>query len=535
MVTVSAFLMAISVFLASIITPLYQAFWFNHGTGNGLFVMLVVASYLTGRVGIAGFEANMVQFSLDQLMDHSSRHLSFYLHMLVWIRQIGVVIITIPLSLLDCDVILHRTEFRGVFQFVPLVIFVFLIITPLIILIKKRNNFFRELGSMHPYRMVVKVISYALKNKHPRQRRSAFFYYYGLNPGRLDFAKVHYGGPFSTEDVENVKTLVQMLGVFLCVGPVFILTMSTSFFMYQHFVHHFINGSFISENCPAFWSLLGSGNADNITTFLLYPVYTFIIFVVLKNIPRILLRMLVGLIMITSCLIYALSIEVAGHYAARNKNGDSVVYKCALAVHNVDHSDKNSLDIHWAVLIFPTVLYGLASPIVYTTIFEFISAQSPKSMTGLLIGTFYFIEGIFKLLGIVLAVPFSVGKLWKKEGTVNSTGLYEYFQEDWPLELTLEYDDIDDNFTNQTSAVIYSFTSMACEMWYLVVTIAFGILGIFLFSIAARRYKYRKREENPFPQSDIEEIVTRGIEQENQSLMDVASVEVEGRGLLYDS
>ena len=37
------------------------------------------------------------------------------------------------------------------------------------------------------------------ENRHPRRRRSAFFYYYGLNPGRLDFAKVHYGGPYETE------------------------------------------------------------------------------------------------------------------------------------------------------------------------------------------------------------------------------------------------------------------------------------------------------------------------------------------------
>ena len=61
--------------------------------------------------------------------------------------------------------------------------------------------------------------------------------------------------------------------------------------------------------------------------------------------------------------------------------------------------------------------------------------------------------------------------------------------------------------------------------------VLFGILGILLFALAARKYKYRKREENPFPQSDIEDIVTRGIEEETQSLLvDVASVEVQRRG-----
>ena len=42
-----------------------------------------------------------------------------------------------------------------------------------------------------------------------------------------------------------------------------------------------------------------------------------------------------------------------------------------------------------AVLLIPGLLLGLGSPIVMATTFEFISAQSPSSMKGLLVGVFF--------------------------------------------------------------------------------------------------------------------------------------------------
>lgn len=520
-VTVSALLMALSVFLTSILKPLYNAFWDDHKP-NSLLTVMIITVYLLAQVGVAGFEANVVQFGLDQLMDQSSRCLSLYLHLLVWIRQVGVAVIILPFSLLDCDRKTGETNFKGDFQFIPLALFSLLVVPLLVILIRMRKSFYRELGNINPYKMVVKVIGYALKNRHPQGRRSAFFYYHGLNPGRLDFAKVHYGGPFSTEDVENVKTLLQMLGVIICVGPVFILKVSTSYFLYQHFVQHFVSQAFIKKNCPTFWPLMGSGNQINIITVLLYPLYIVLVFRVLKSIPKILLRLLVGLVLITLCLLSFLLIEVAGHYTF-NSNEEYVnktIY-CALSV---DHSIDNSLNIPWASLLIPNILYGLGCPIIYTAVFEFISAQSPKSMTGLLIGTFFFVMGIFQLLGTVLVVPFTSKKLWKHAVHNNST-LYSF--ED-PFEDMLDYDRFfDDSGPNENMNT--PLASTACEIWYLVITTAFGILGVTLFFIAMRKYKYRKREEPPFPQSDIEEIVTRDIEQDTRNLLDVASVDVQRR------
>jgi hypothetical protein len=61
--------------------------------------------------------------------------------------------------------------------------------------------------------MVHKIIAYALKNKRPRQR-SAFSYWEDKIPSRIDLGKMKYGGPFTTEQVEDVKTLFRVLLLF---------------------------------------------------------------------------------------------------------------------------------------------------------------------------------------------------------------------------------------------------------------------------------------------------------------------------------
>jgi hypothetical protein len=40
-----------------------------------------------------------------------------------------------------------------------------------------------------------------------------------------------------------------------------------------------------------------------------------------------------------------------------------------------------------------------------------------------------------------------------------------------------------------------------------------GLIGLILFSVAAKKYRYRRRDEGMFRQMDIEDIFEREIEQ----------------------
>ena len=64
--------------------------------------------------------------------------------------------------------------------------------------------------TQNPFKLIFKVLRYAIKTKQPR-RRSAFTYWEDELPSRIDFGKSKYGGPFTTEQVEDVKTFLRLL------------------------------------------------------------------------------------------------------------------------------------------------------------------------------------------------------------------------------------------------------------------------------------------------------------------------------------
>ena len=66
----------------------------------------------------------------------------------------------------------------------------------------------------NPFKIIFKVLNYARKTKYP-ERRSAFTYIDEEEPSRLDYGKHKFGGPFTEEEVEDVKTILRLLPLFL--------------------------------------------------------------------------------------------------------------------------------------------------------------------------------------------------------------------------------------------------------------------------------------------------------------------------------
>ena len=62
----------------------------------------------------------------------------------------------------------------------------------------------------NPFKLVYLVLKYAIKTKQP-QHRSAFTYCEDDLPSRIDYGKNKYGGPFTTEQVEDVKTFLRLI------------------------------------------------------------------------------------------------------------------------------------------------------------------------------------------------------------------------------------------------------------------------------------------------------------------------------------
>ena len=141
--------------------------------------------------------------------------------------------------------------------------------------------------------------------------------------------------------------------------------------------------------------------------------------------------------------------------------------------HRFEHA---ILKMHWAVMLVPCLLLGLGPPLAMATTFEFISAQSPSSMKGLLVGVFISVKAFFQLISGVALIPFAYKHLWDSE----------HIREHPPV------------------------TSCGCGN--LLFTCVTALIGLILLSVVTRRYKYRERDDRPFDQRFAVDLYCRHLE-----------------------
>ncbi len=113
----------------------------------------------------------------------------------------------------------------------------------------KQRWFMVDPGGNNPYKLVYKVIRFAWLHKIP-VNRSAFTYCEDELPSRLDLGKSKYGGPFTTEQVEDVKVFLGILKVLLSIGPIFFINVAVTFVLsgHRHLGHYFHGGDLVEYN-----------------------------------------------------------------------------------------------------------------------------------------------------------------------------------------------------------------------------------------------------------------------------------------------
>ena len=212
---------------------------------------------------IVAFNANVIQFGLDQLHDSPTEHLVLYIHWYVVLSYIGTELIKIPTSTLSS---LCSLNDDGNFFFYSgwnciyflVVMNLFLLISLCVAFCKCHIWFLSDSGSRNPYKLVYKVISFAREHRNP-VRRSAFTYCEDELPSRLDLGKEKYGGPFTTEQVEDVKALLGIFKLLLALGPLFAVKISISFLLplfSKHLFGIFYPCSVSNEGFPSFIIIL---------------------------------------------------------------------------------------------------------------------------------------------------------------------------------------------------------------------------------------------------------------------------------------
>ena len=450
--------------------------WYSKGYNHKLIVPLKEAApiYAIGLcvgpfivVGLAAYHANFIQLGLDQLVEKPSKYLSLFVHWAMWIDVVGTTVVVLCFAFLECLSINNKQDI-AILVTPSIIVFCF----PFILVLScwKYRWFIAVPAQHNPYKTVVKVLNFARKHKWPLQR-SAFTYCDDEKPSRIDFAKERYGGPFTTEQVEDVKTFLRILALILTLAPLLIMDIPSSYIGFTMFGLHTGYLEDFRHRCTI-WAILESGALKYITGTLLLPCYILFHFSILEQKIKIFIRLLIGLVLYFLGLLSMLIIDLGGHLRFVDNQGTGS--HCMFTFMRVNSTVLYPvLEMHWAVLIPPNILLGIGPPIVMTTVLEFISAQSPQSMKGLLIGVFFSIKGIFQLISTLALLLFSANGIWAGG----------HAKEHPPV-------------TN-------------CGFSYLLFVCVAALIGLILFSVVAKRYKYRERDDRPYDQSQIEEIFYR--------------------------
>ena len=403
-----------------------------------VFGIPTLIAFLLIPCGLICFSANVIQYGIDQLHDAPMDDSILYIHWYVW---------TSYAELLPMEI--GFNAFRSLFVLYSsgLMLLPLLLLGPTLCIQRyKLKWFLTDTGSKNPYKLVYRVLKFAKDHTNPI-RRSAFTYCEDELPSRLDFGKEKYGGPFTTEQVENVKAFLGILRVLLALAPI----MMVDFSMYG------VLGRFASHLDGKFFELRYSADekgfqVDTLTplmiTFLI-PIYLCLFRPFIQNyIPGMLKRIGFGMIFILLSILCTSVIDAYGHIVHAN------VTVCFLHDDLFSDYDGTILDINSYWLAIQYSLNAVGYMLLYIAVYEFICSQSPHAMKGLVIGTFFAIKGVFQLLGVVIIyLPFALG--WRD--------------------------------------TLRSFPS--CGFVYYLINVIIALIGIVAYTCVAWQYQYRVRDE----------------------------------------
>ncbi len=398
-------------------------------TGNKLatysLVIIISVAGLLLLMSFISVNANFIQFGIDQLHDSPEGHQSLFIHWYIWIFQLVSSSIQVASTLLTYNKLQYF-----IVSFIPAIILLLLSV----VVAKRRENWFHiDHARPNPYRLVYKLTKFAHRHKVPI-RRSAFTFCEDDVPSGLDLGKTKYGGPFSTEEVEDVKVFYGILKILVALGPVTALISMND------------QSYFIDIQMSEIISFLYK-TISGLLIVILIPLYIWLIRpFVYYYLPSMLKRIGFGVIvMALAMLCTALILETAYNlkYADINCN-----YR------NIDITFNFSVDSDISVYyvnIIPKCLYSLSILLFQIAYYEFICSQSPNSMKGFLIGLSFAINGAFQVIFSILLTIFS--------------------------------------------HIQFSTPHLSCGLVYYLICISLAAASLLLYVYFARKYQPRKRDE----------------------------------------
>ncbi len=292
----------------------------------------------------------------------------------------------------------------------------------------------------NPYKLIYDVIKFTCKNRRPI-RRSAFTYCEDERPSKIDYGKIKYGGPFLTEQVEDVKVFKNIIIILILSSPYFVLELSGRVLLYWYHDPQWstkISERFLFDYDGMSPLVITLG----ITLFLGATKLCFY-----KYLPSIFKR--IGISLFIQCVLFLLCI-VCG-VITKGHHSPTLVDSC-LGFNNNSHIHPwKLLKISEIFLLsIQQLLSSLSHMLFYIAVWQFICCQSLQNMKGCLFGLLWFFKAVFELLSLCLL-----------NLSIRSWRLFKF----------------------------------GCVFDYCIVAFIIGFVSLIILTVCARKYKYRVRDD----------------------------------------
>ena len=319
-----------------------------HNTSKVVYDTLLALQHValyTAYGGAALFFPNILQFGLEQMPDASSDAMNAFISWMLIVTFLGEGSFGLAVALKRCINDLRLLDNNTLTPVIACALLSVAMCSKFLFshwLIDHRQNH-------HPLKTVYRVLKFAKQHKYP-VNRSAFTYCEDEIPSRIDLGKSKYGGPFTTEEVEDVKTFFRILLVITVIFAILITV----------FIQKAVPFPSIEKSCLT-WLL---PNFNGFFTAAVFLTYEYIVYPCIKVCYRLSMLkqigvcMLLWVLMSISRFVFAVVIEV---YSV-----DINIISIITIIH------LNNIVVNW--------LANVILSIFFYSIFQFICAQAPEHM-----------------------------------------------------------------------------------------------------------------------------------------------------------
>lgn len=380
---------------------------------NHIRVWVFRATCVIMATAFAGFQSNIVQLGIDQLIDASSDEITSFIFWYLLTMYIGALCMNFAteciayINSMFCIQTLYLT---------------FSLTLGLCLDFFGQQWLFKESVIRKSIGNILKVTRYVMKN---RKRRYDFVSSDDELPSQFDVAKYQYGGPFTATQVNNVRRFLWMLAILTTCVTFFGALMPVDYAR-QKVQLRWSRYSDVNGMIGCYQKLI-LHNEDSIFIVFLCLSYEFLIrpffYKCLPN-GSIVRKFVVGTVLFLLWIVSLLTIEVVAYSKEMVLSNSSQILdnEC---IFNGD-APKVKIDRIW--LVIPDIFGGLSRFVLLIAAVEFICAQAPSTLKGLMFGTAYAIFGLSTIIHASIGIPF-LFNLHKFDWRPLSCGIWYFFLE----------------------------------------------------------------------------------------------------------